>query len=298
MKNSIKQERLGFLAVIAGAGCIGLAPIWVRFSELGPVSTAFHRLLLALPMLWLWQTWDTRPSKQTATSNQSKPSMKWFALTGVLFALDMAFWHESLHHTTVANATLLTNAAPIFVVIAARFLFNERITHWFIGGMFLTLLGAILLTGASFSTSKERLYGDMIAIVAAVFYGGYMLSLKHLRKSVATASLMARSGIFSAIALGVFAVIMGEPLIPKTIDGWLILFVLALTGQVLGQGLIAYGFAHLPASFSAVSLLFQPLVAAVAAWVLLHESMSLLQMLGGVVILSGIILAKKSSKIA
>lgn len=296
MKRGFKQEHLGFLAVLAGAGCIGLAPIWVRLSELGPVSTAFHRLLLALPMLWLWQSWDAEPINKEEESKPPKTSAKWFALTGVLFALDMAFWHESLHHTTVANATLLTNAAPIFVTIAARFLFNERITGWFIGGMILTMLGAILLTGASLSTSKERLYGDIIAVVAAVFYGGYMLSLKHLRKTVRTAPLMARSAIYSAIALGVFALLRGEQILPATIKGWLILFALALTGQVLGQGLIAYGFAHLPASFSALSLLFQPLVAAVAAWLLLHESMSSLQILGGVIILSGIIMAKKSSR--
>ena len=295
MKHRIKQEHLGFLAVLAGAGCIGFAPIWVRFSELGPVSTAFHRLLLALPMLWLWQTWDTSPSTQKTTPKQSKPSMKWFALTGLLFALDMSFWHESLHHTTVANSTLLTNAAPVFVTIAARFLFNERITRWFIGGMGLTLIGAILLTGASLSTSKEQLYGDLIAIVAAVFYAGYMLSLKHLRKSVRTAALMARSAIFSALFLGLFAWFLGEPMIPMSREGWLVLLALALTGQVLGQGLIAYGFAHLPASFSAVSLLFQPLVAALAAWILLDESMHPIQMIGGVIILGGIILAKRST---
>ena len=298
MKRRFKQEHLGFLAVLAGAGCIGLAPIWVRLSELGPVSTAFHRLLLALPMLWLWQSWDTQPGDKEVKSKTPKTSAKWFALTGVLFALDMAFWHESLHHTTVANATLLTNAAPIFVTIAARFLFNERITGWFIGGMILTMTGAILLTGASFSTSKERLYGDLIAIVAAIFYGGYMLSLKHLRKTVRTAPLMARSAIYSAIALGIFSLVLGEKIFPTSMNGWLVLFALALTGQVLGQGLIAYGFAHLPASFSALSLLFQPLVAAMAAWILLHETMSYVQIFGGVIILSGIILAKRSSRTA
>ncbi len=290
----MKQEHLGFLAVLAGAGFIGLAPIWVRLSELGPVSTAFHRLFLALPMLWLWQSWEQKQTIERKTNRPPTKAGKWFALTGVLFALDMAFWHESLHHTTVANATLLTNAAPIFVTIAARFLFNERITKWFIAGMVLTMTGAFLLTGASLNTSKDHLYGDLIAIIAAIFYGGYMLSVKHLRRSVTTASLMARSGIFSTIALGIFALSLGETLVPGTWQGWLILLVLALTGQVLGQGLIAYGFAHLPASFSALSLLFQPLVAAVAAWILLKESMSGLQMLGGAIILGGIALAKKS----
>ena len=295
MKQRIKPEHLGFLSVLAGAGCIGLAPIWVRLSELGPVSTAFHRLLLALPFLWIWQSWDTKQDQKKGVPSKPMPALKWFALAGLMFALDMAFWHESIHHTTVANATLLANAAPIFVTIAARFLFNERITKGFVGGMVLTLSGAVLLTGASLSTSKAYLYGDMIAIVAAVFYAGYMLSLKHLRQYVSTAPLMARTAIFSAVALCLFTLIMGESIIPQTAKGWWVLLALAVTGQVLGQGFIAYGFAHLPASFSAVSLLFQPLVAAMAAWILLKESMSPPQILGGIVILTGILLARRAS---
>ena len=295
MKQRLKPEHLGFLSVLAGAGCIGLAPIWVRLSELGPVSTAFHRLLLALPFLWVWQSWDTKQDQKKGAPSKPMPALKWFALAGLMFALDMAFWHESIHHTTVANATLLANAAPIFVTIAARFLFNERITKGFVGGMALTLSGAVLLTGASLSTSKANLYGDMIAIVAAVFYAGYMLSLKHLRQYVSTAPLMARTAIFSAAALCLFTLIMGESMMPQTAKGWWVLLALAVTGQVLGQGFIAYGFAHLPASFSAVSLLFQPLVAAMAAWILLKESMSPPQILGGVVILTGILLARRAS---
>jgi drug/metabolite transporter (DMT)-like permease len=160
------------------------------------------------------------------------------------------------------------------------------------------MLGAVLLTGASLSISKEQLYGDFIAILAAIFYGAYMLSLKHLRVTVRTAPLMARSAVYSTIALGIFALILGEKIFPSTIHGWLVLFALAMTGQVLGQGLIAYGFAHLPASISALSLLFQPLVAAIAAWAILHESMSSMQMFGGVIILSGIFLAKRSGRAA
>jgi len=71
MKQRLKPEHLGFLSVLAGAGCIGLAPIWVRLSELGPVSTAFHRLLLALPLLWVWQSWDSKQDKKKQGSKQT-----------------------------------------------------------------------------------------------------------------------------------------------------------------------------------------------------------------------------------
>jgi drug/metabolite transporter (DMT)-like permease len=64
---------------------------------------------------------------------------------------------------------------------------------------------------------------------------------------------------------------------------------LALVSQVAGQGLIAWGMAHLPASFSSVSLLLQPVAAAVFAWAILGEAFGALQALGGAVVLAGIV---------
>jgi len=74
-----------------------------------------------------------------------------------------------------------------------------------------------------------------------------------------------------------------------------VLLALAVVTQILGQGLIAYAFAHLPASLSAVSLLIQPVVAAFAAWILFGEAVGPVQFAGGAIVLAGIWLAKKGS---
>ena len=81
---------------------------------------------------------------------------------------------------------------------------------------------------------------------------------------------------------------------PASWTGWVTLCSLAFIGQVLGQGLIAYGFKHLPASLSALSLLLQPLVASLAAWMILKETMSPIQIVGGIIVLYGISLARKT----
>ena len=70
---------------------------------------------------------------------------------------------------------------------------------------------------------------------------------------------------------------------------------LALIPHIAGQSLIAYGFAHLPAAFSSVSLLLQPVLAAIYAWALLGETVGPAQMLGGLVVLAGIYLAMRGS---
>jgi drug/metabolite transporter (DMT)-like permease len=84
------------------------------------------------------------------------------------------------------------------------------------------------------------------------------------------------------------AVIAGGQLLPVSGSGWMKLIALALIAQVAGQSLIAYAMAHLPATFSSVGLLFQPVAAAVLAWLLLGESLGWLQIAAGVTVLIGI----------
>ena len=284
------RARLGFLALIGGATGIGFAPVFVRLSETGPTATAFFRLLFALPLLWLWATWDRR-SNPDSRQPAGRREFLMLGLAGLLFTADLTIWHWSLQFTTVTNSTLLTNVAPIFVTIGARLFFGDRITIRFIAGMVLAIAGAALLVGNSFSLSSKHLLGDVLSIVAATFYAGYLLAVKQLRHSFSTPTIMAWSGLVSCTGFGVVAWLSGDKMLAATTKGWLVLLALALVSHVGGQTLIAYGFGHLPASFSSVSLLWQPVVAAVVAWIVLGEHLSWLQGIGAVVVLAGIAVA-------
>jgi len=217
-------------------------------------------------------------------------------LCGLFFAVDIGVWHYSIEYTTVANAALLANLAPVFVALAAWALFGERITRLFILGMALAILGAALLTGASFSLDPQQVYGDMFGVLTAVFYGAYQLSVARLRRLHSAFSIMAWSSLFSAFGLLTGTVLLGENLLPQTAAGWSVLFGIALISQVGGQTLITYAFAHLPVSFSSVSLLIHPIMSAVLAWVLLGEVLTWTHLIGAVVILAGIYLARRASR--
>ena len=110
-----------------------------------------------------------------------------------------------------------------------------------------------------------------------------------------TARLMAWSTTITAVLLLPVALASPQPLMPQAAAGWLVLFALALVSQVLGQGLIAYAFAHLPASLSSVSLLIQPVVAALAAWAIFGEAIGPAQLVGGAIVLAGIWIAKRAA---
>ena len=284
-------ERRAFLALLAGATGIGCAPILVRWSEVGPSATAFYRILLALPLLWLWM--GGTPTQGPVTRRpQTRSDYCRLAATGFFFAGDLAFWHWSLQFTAVANSTLLLNCAPLLVTLGARLVLAEKVPLSLILGMVMAVTGGGFLVGNSWQLAASHVLGDLLGLATAVFYAAYLLMVKQLRRSFSTASIMSWSGLVSCPILLVVALLSGESVLVVTIAGWLVLAALALVSHIGGQGFIAYALAHLPASFFRQPLL-QPVVAAALAWLLLHESLSALQIAGGIVILAGIAVSSR-----
>src|ERR1051325_1149976 len=255
------SARVAVVALLAGATGIGFAPVLVRLSEVGPGATAFFRLLFALPWLWLRMRLEAHKAdapRQPATRRE----FLMIGLAGLCFVGDLSIWHWSLQFTTVANSTLLANCTPVFVTLGAWLFLAERITGVFVLGMALALAGATMLVRVSANLSPQHVLGDTLAVVAAVFYAGYLLTLKQLRRSFSTAAIMAWSGLVCCPGFLMVALLAGDTMLPATARGWQVLLALALLSHVGGQTLIAYAFGHLSASFSSVSLLLQPVVAA------------------------------------
>lgn len=284
---------LPLAALIGGAMAIAFAPILVRVSEVGPLATAFWRVLLSLPFAWVWMLHERKI--RNADRHAPRVPFKLLVISGLFFAGDLGIWHISLKLTSVANSTLLVNMAPIFVTLGAWLMFRQRVTAVFLTGMAVALAGASLLVQASFSLSAAKLAGDGLALLAAVSYAGYILSVKELRNTSSTATIMALSGIFTCIALLPVTLTMEGKWMPASAHGWLVVLGLALICQLGGQSLITYAMAHLPAAFSSVSLLVQPVAAALLAWWLLHEPVGAIQAAGGVAVLAGIYVARRGS---
>ena len=272
------------IALLVGAACIGTSALWVKVSEAGPVSTAFWRVFLALPLLWAWALAERhRPLR--AYPAAERRLMIW---AGLFFAGDLAVWHWSIVLTSVANSTLLANLAPIFVALAAWLLFQRKPSGRFLAGLATALAGMAVLIGGDFGLGGQRVLGDALGVVTAMFYAAYQLVVTRLRASASTASIMALSGVITAAVLLPLALASGERFFPHTDGGWGNLIGLALVSQVIGQSLIAYAMAHLPATFSSVGLLFQPVMAALFAWLLLGETLGWIEIGGALAVLVGI----------
>ncbi len=288
---------ISLFALFIGGFAIGCGPIFVRLSETAPVATAFWRLFLAQPFLWALFARERRKTKQkTALSRRDMACM---ALVGFFFAGDLALWHWSIKLTSVANATLLGNFAPAFVALFGWLLWREKVPKAMFWGMMVAFGGLVLLmygrTAATQSGGAFPMLGNALGLLTAAFYAAYMLSAKAVRGQFSSAALMAWSGAFCSVFLLSVALLMGGDFLPKTAQGWLVLLGLTLITHVLGQSLITYAIAHLSATFSSIGLLIQPVVAAFFAWLWLGEAIGAPQIAGGVLVLSGIVLARRDS---
>ncbi|WP_245591412.1 DMT family transporter [Derxia gummosa] len=310
-RGDARPPLLPFLILLAGGSCIGFAAIFVRLSETGPVASAFWRMAIAAPVLALLaarcsSAAATSPAAamvqtgSTAVSATVEPVWRDRAVwaTAACFAADLAVWHFSIVFTTVANATLLANFAPIVLTLGLWWLRGQRPGARFALGGLLALAGAAALTrpGAASAARPDALVGDALGLATAFFYAGYMVALKQARARHDALRLMAWSSAFSAalllpVALG-FAVLTGSPLLPASGSGWSLLLALALVTQVAGQTLIAQASAHLPVALASLTLLVQPLVAALAGWAIFGEALGPAQIAGGVAILCGVQLAR------
>ncbi|TNC94591.1 MAG: Uncharacterized protein FD119_3042 [Stygiobacter sp.] len=282
-------DRSGLAALILGAVAIGFAPIFVRLSEVGPVATGFHRLFWSVPLfvLLMYRAPACRPSPG---------QWRVMALSGVFFAGDMIVWHLGIMLTSVANASLFTNMAPIFVALALWLIWRQRPSARFVLALLVAFTGALALVGGAPVLSPERLTGDGLSLLSGLFYAGYILAVGRAREDLPTPLLMAVGGAVAALVILAAALALGETVWPSGLRGWAVVLGLALVSQCAGQGLIAWGLAHVSASFAAVLLLLQPVVAVLMAWVLFAETLGTAQVVGAMVVLAGIHLARKANR--
>ena len=280
--------RPALAALLTGATCIALSPIFVRIADVGPSASAFWRVALAAPLLW-----------PLARLGSRAPSAAWPMLfaAGFAFAGDLAFWHWSIRFTSVANSTLLANLASLFVTAAMWLFWRERPSGTFLVGLAAALAGVALLLRTSIAFSVTAVWGDALGVITAIFYAGYILAVKELRdRGARTLELMAFTTTVTALLLLPVALVSDEAFLPQSARGWLTLLALAWISHCAGQGLIAYSLAHLPAAFSSVSLLFQPVMAALFGWLFLGEALAPLQIAGGAIVLAGIYAARRGAR--
>jgi drug/metabolite transporter (DMT)-like permease len=280
------------LLACLGSILIGTSAIFVRLSELGPMTTGFYRMLFSLPLLAIWMGWEKREG--LILSLFPIKEFLGLILAGAFFAADLALWNWAIDRTTIVNSTLFNNTAAFFVPLIMWVFFREKQSLRVIMAALACFIGCIFLIGDNFSISIKNLLGDIVALCSGVTVALYLITLKRIRDEVSTGLLMFWTGGFSVIFLAFCSHIFGEVFWPLTFKDLASVLGQAILVHALGQSLLAYSLGKIPASYAALILFLAPATAAFLGWVFYAETLSLIKILGMILIMVSIIAITKN----
>lgn len=283
-----------FLALLTGATCIGFSGVFVRFADVGPAAAGFWRMIFALPVLALWMGLERRrPGRPTRTSGVLLP----IVVAGLAFGVDVVLYNAALGFTTIANASLLGNLSPVAVVLGGWLLFAERPSRRILGALALAIGGALMLVlpklAGSAAAVPGSLFGDSLAIGAALSYAAYIMAVRRARDGAEAGRISLIASAICAVFCLVAALVLGETILPSSLQGWLAVIALGLVSHALGQGLITLSLGQYGASAASLVMVWPALVAVLAAWALFGEQPSAAQAFGGVAILAAVLMVRK-----
>jgi drug/metabolite transporter (DMT)-like permease len=256
----------------------------VRLSGTGPVAAGFWRLGLALPFLFV----IARMAGQPVHWPGRRLGMI-LALAAFFFAADLAAWHAGIHLTKLGNATLFGNMGSFAFAVWGLWLVRRWPSALQASALILAAVGSALLLGSSAELSARYLRGDLLALAAGLLYAGYLIAVQHVRGELQPLPLLFLVSAFGAAMLLPVSLALGETVVPAD---WTFVFILALSSQVLGQGLLVYAIGKFSPLVVGLVLLTQPAISAVAGWLAYGEALTALDFIGAVAIAVALVLVR------
>lgn len=282
---------LAYLALALAVSGIAWSAVLVRWAAIPGPSSAFYRVLIAAIVLVPWRASHRRGTQV------SRRGIALALAGGICFGLDLALYNTAVMRTAATTAQFLGNSAPFFVGLGAWYFFRRRPDAAFWAGLTLAMTGgaAMILAHVREDGGIGDPGGDLLALLAAVFFAGYLLIAEHLRAEMDTLTFNTLAIFGSVAILFILCVALGAPLGGFSARTWASLAALGLVSQLAAYFALVYALGHLPATVTSIGLLTQlPLTAALAA-LLLDEPVTRAQVLGGALVLAGVYVVNRKA---
>ena len=279
-----------YVVLAAGVLCVSFAALFIRLADAPPLVIATYRLCLAsivlLPLSWRHIRYDWL--------HLEKRELLMMLLAGIFLAVHFGLWITSLSYTSVATSVVLVTVSPIFLAIASRFLFAQKLRRQAIAGIIISLGGAVLISYGNWQLGEKPFEGAMLALGGAITISGYLLVGQRLRSEIGILTYTSTVFGTAAILLLILTLAWGYTLTGYSGTTYIMVALLALVPQLIGHSSLNWALRFVPATLIAVAVLGEPVGAIIWAYALLGESPTVPEIAGGVLILSGIFMAFRS----
>lgn len=276
-----KVISLVWVGIVSASTC----GLFVRWAEAPSLVLAMYRKLFAALILGVPVFLHNRQELKAMTRSQ----WLWCILSGIFLGIHFTLYFEAMQSTTMAAAQVLAGGEVIFVALAMFFLGRERYSRQCVLGIFLAIAGNFFVTVGDSGTASRMLYGDICAIVCAVFLALYSLigaeQRKNISSNVYNFVVYGSAAVFLAVAVGVS---------PYSYTGYrttdyLCAFAMTVVGSLMGHGIFNWSIKYLSPTYVAMLKIFTPVITAVLAMVVFGEYLRPGQLAAGLLVMGGIL---------
>jgi drug/metabolite transporter (DMT)-like permease len=288
MPNSIDEPPVNPTpAVVLGVVAVSFAAIFTRLSAAPALAIAFYRMIFTVLLLLPFALTTGSRSEFKAAGGRDLALM---LLSGAFLALHFAVWNISLRYTSVVSSTVLVTMQPLFVVGLGLALFGEKLSPRGFAGAAVSIAGSIVVGAGDFQIGGLALRGDLLAFSGAFFFAMYVLIGRSLRQRLPLLPYVTLVYGAASLVLLFFMVVAGTPFYPYHALDWLLFLALAVIPTIFGHTVFNWALRYVKAAVVSVSILGEPVGATILAILLLGEKPGLIQLAGGLVIISGLFL--------
>jgi len=271
--------------LILGVIAVSFAAIFIRLAEAPSLVIAAYRLTIAVMLLLPFTFRKSIP----ALLKIPRHDVMLMALSGILIALHFWLWIASLEYTSIASSVVLVTSHPAFVAVLSYLLWRQKPTRQVIVGIIVVIIGIIIMNIGSLDFDSQAMLGNALALTAGFAMGGYLVIGHHLRKRIGLISYITVVYSVSAILILLATILSGYSLVNYSGTTYIMLVLLAIVPQLIGHSSLNLAVRSLPAIVVSIAILGEPVGATILGIAILDEIPSTTELIGGIIIISGII---------
>ncbi|WP_096156851.1 MULTISPECIES: DMT family transporter [Bacillus] len=270
-----------YFALAIGVITVSLSAIFVKLAEAPAPVIAFYRLLFSVLLITPIFLYKYVGEIKAIT----RKDFIFSSIAGIFLAFHFILWFESLNYTSVASSTVLVTLQPLFAFIGTYIFFKEKLSNKALISGGLAVLGSVIISWGDFQTSGIALFGNFLALVACALVTAYLMFGQNVRKRL---SLITYTFIVygsSTLTLFIYVLIFGYSFTGYHSSDWMWFLLLAIFPTLLGHSLFNWAVKWISTNIISMSILLEPIGAAILAYFILNEVITWTQFLGGAVVL-------------
>jgi len=281
------------LAVFIAVFAWGIGPLLFLAPSISINSVLFYRVLFWPPLLYL-----------IVRRNGAKINDKLFRsvlVPGILFGVSTIFGFTAITTTSVANATIIGNISTAMVLFVAPRFLNEKISKSQVVLAFTSFAGVAAIVFGAGNTGGSSLFGDFLALVNALTWTVYFISSKRRRvDGVDTWQFLFGVSVIQVFVVVPYALLTSNDILQITWRDLSFLIAMTLFSGTIGHSFMLWAQKYVDASVSSLILLLGPVISSAGAWLVYGQQISLVQVIGGAIVLAslaGVVRMSSSAKI-